>query len=78
MPKIEKIEDFYKKKVGWVPDTIHSNITERILYEAKILLKQSDWNIAEIAHVLGFAEASHFNNYFKKHTRLTPTQFRNL
>lgn len=51
-------------------------IAERILYEAKILLKQSDWNISEVAYVLGFSEASNFNNFFRKHTRLSPSKFR--
>ncbi|PAM95663.1 AraC family transcriptional regulator [Flavobacterium sp. IR1] len=51
-------------------------ITERILQEAKILLKHTDWNISEIAYSLGFEEPTHFNNFFKKNIQLTPTQFR--
>lgn len=53
-------------------------IADRILHEAKILLKQSNWNSSEIAFVLGFTEATHFNNFFKKHTDLSPTKFRSL
>jgi AraC-like DNA-binding protein len=51
-------------------------LAERILHEAKILLKQSEWNISEIAFSLGFAEASHFNNFFKKQTGMSPSAFR--
>lgn len=51
-------------------------ITERILQESKILLKQSEWNISEIAFALGFTEVTHFNNFFKKHTRISPTKFK--
>lgn len=51
-------------------------IAERILQEAKILLKHTDWNISEIAYSLGFEEPTHFNNFFKKNIQLTPTQFR--
>lgn len=51
-------------------------ILERIVQEAKILLKHTDWNISEIAYCLGFDEPSHFNNLFKKHTSLTPKTFR--
>lgn len=51
-------------------------IGERILQEAKILLKHSPWNVSEIAYALGFAETTHFNNFFKKHTSLSPLQFR--
>lgn len=53
-------------------------IAERILQEAKILLNHSDWNISEIAFALGFTEAPHFNNFFKKHVQLSPTQYRKL
>ena len=52
-------------------------IAERLLQESKILLKQSKWNISEIAYSLGFQEVTHFNNFFKKHTLLSPTKFRN-
>ena len=44
--------------------------------EAKILLKQTDWNISEIAFSLGFEEVAHFSNFFRKHTSLTPLAFR--
>ena len=52
-------------------------IAERILQEAKILLKQSSWNVSEIAYALGFTETTHFNNFFKKHAQTNPTKFRN-
>ena len=52
-------------------------IAERILQESKILLKHSNWNIAEIAYALGFTEVTHFNNFFKKHTQMSPSKFRN-
>lgn len=53
-------------------------IAERVLQEAKILLKQSNWSVAEIAYALGFTEATHFNNFFKKHAALSPLQFRKV
>ncbi len=51
-------------------------IAERILQEAKIMLKHSNWHIAEIAYALGFTEVTHFNNFFKKHTQGSPSKFR--
>lgn len=51
-------------------------IADRLLQEAKILLKRSDWNVADIAYGLGFSEPTHFNNFFKKHLELSPTAFR--
>ncbi len=51
-------------------------IAARIITEAKILLKQTDWNISEIAYSLGFEEIAHFSNFFKKQTTLAPLSFR--
>lgn len=53
-------------------------ITERIATEAKALLKYTDWNISEISYSLGFEEAAHFNNFFKKKTNQTPSFYRNV
>jgi AraC family transcriptional regulator, transcriptional activator of pobA len=53
-------------------------IAERILQEAKILLKHSPWNVSEISYALGFREVTHFNNFFKKHIQLSPLKFRNV
>lgn len=52
-------------------------IADRILQEAKILLKHSNWSVAEIAFSLGFTEVTHFNNFFKKHVEASPMKFRN-
>ena len=51
-------------------------IAGRILQEAKILLRQSEWTVSEIAFALGFTEVTHFNNFFKKHVQLSPLKFR--
>lgn len=51
-------------------------IGNRIVQEAKILLKQTEWSIAGIGYVLGFDDLAQFSNFFKKNTGLTPTSFR--
>lgn len=51
-------------------------IGNRVAQEAKILLKQTDWNISEIAYSLGFEEVAHFSNFFKKQTEASPLSFR--
>ncbi|MGZ3873601.1 MAG: helix-turn-helix domain-containing protein [Mucilaginibacter sp.] len=51
-------------------------ISSRIIQEAKILLKQTNWNISEIAYSLGFEEVAHFSNFFRKQTSLAPVAFR--
>jgi len=53
-------------------------IAARILQESKILLKHSAWTVSEIAFALGFTEVTHFNNFFKKITGQTPSEFRVL
>ena len=63
-----------KETTGKTTSTL---ISERILQEAKILLKHSQWNVSEIAYALGFSEVTHFNNFFKKHVELSPLKFRN-
>lgn len=53
-------------------------IAERLVQEAVTLLKHTNWNVSEIAHSLGFEEPTHFNNFFKKRTRQTPTNYRTV
>ena len=52
-------------------------ITSRIVKEAKMLLKQTNWTISEVSNCLGFEEVAHFSNFFKKQTSFTPVHFRN-
>lgn len=51
-------------------------ISSRVAQEAKILLKQTNWNISEIAYSLGFEQVAHFSNFFRKQTTLAPLTFR--
>lgn len=52
-------------------------IAERVLEEAKVLLKQTTWNISEIAYALVFSEVTHFNNFFRKNLNNSPLKYRN-
>ncbi|MBC7400472.1 MAG: helix-turn-helix transcriptional regulator [Mucilaginibacter sp.] len=51
-------------------------IANRVIQEAKIMLKQTNWNIAEISYTLGFDDIAHFSNFFKKQTSVAPVGFR--
>jgi len=51
-------------------------IDSRIILEAKRLLTYSISSVKEIGFELGFDEASNFNKFFRKHTGITPLQFR--
>lgn len=53
-------------------------IYEMVLLEAKLLLKHTEMNISEIAFFLSFDDASYFNRFFKKHTGITPLNFRKM
>ncbi len=52
-------------------------IRGRLAQEAKILLRQTNWNISEISQSLGFEEIAHFSNFFKAQTSYSPSKFRN-
>jgi AraC-like DNA-binding protein len=58
--------------------TTTDHIFERLTGEAKALLKHTDWNISEISYVLGFEDQAHFNNFFKKQTKINPSSFRQV
>jgi len=51
-------------------------IQSKLITEAKRLLLFSSLSNKELSYELGFDEAAHFNNFFKKITNLTPTEFR--
>lgn len=53
-----------------------SYINERILAEAKSFIQFTDFDIAEIAYQLNFSDPANFGKFFKKHTGLTPLEYR--
>ena len=56
--------------------TTQQLIHERIIEEADVLLRHSNYSIKEISWSLHFQETSHFVNFYKKHTNHTPLQYR--
>lgn len=53
-----------------------SFINDRIITEAKSLIRFTDFDIAEIAYQLNFSDPANFGKFFKKHTDQTPLAFR--
>lgn len=51
-------------------------IAERVVAEAKALLRHTSFNISEISYALGFEDMAHFDNFFKKQTATTPSAYR--
>lgn len=52
-------------------------ISDRVMLEAKRLLVHSNDSVKEIGFSLGFDEPTNFIKYFKKHSGVTPLEFRN-
>lgn len=51
-------------------------INEMLLLEAKVLLQNQKQSIAQIAYDLNFSDPSHFGKFFKKHTGISPKEYR--
>lgn len=51
-------------------------INDRVALEVKRLLTRTDYDISEIAYILGFNELSYFSRFFKRLTGMTPIEFR--
>ncbi len=51
-------------------------IDQRVALEAKRLLAHSDLSVAEVAHRLGFSEATNFLKFFRRLADTTPLEFR--
>ncbi len=55
-----------------------SYINERIIAEAKSLIKHTQMDIAEITYQLNFSDPANFGKFFKKHVGTTPMAFRKI
>jgi len=65
----ETIKDVTGKTAGeWIDDAV--------VLEAKVLLRNHDISIAQIAEDIHFPDQSTFGKYFKKHTGFSPTEYR--
>jgi len=51
-------------------------MADKTIAEAKSLLQNSSLSIKDITYKLGFSETAHFSNFFKKHTHISPVQYR--
>lgn len=58
--------------------TALEQIHEMLILEAKILLKQNEMNVSEIADYLNFENPSYFTRLFKKRTGHTPLDYRKM
>jgi AraC family transcriptional activator of pobA len=55
-----------------------SLINEALILEAKVLMQKNNLSVSEIAFETGFEDVSYFGRFFKKHTGLTPKEYRKM
>ena len=66
----------FKKFQQELGSTIGAYITDCKLREAKSLLRYTDKSLSEISSYLCFSSQAYFQNVFKRHTGLTPSEYR--
>lgn len=84
----ERSPSWYAAQLGMPPNTFSKQckacfhkspsalIQERVILEAKKLIHLTHKSMKEIAAALNFADEHYFSRYFKKHTGVAPTAFR--
>jgi AraC family transcriptional regulator len=65
----------FKQSMGMPP---HTYLIQQRVKKAKRLLGKPELTILDIADQCGFANPSHFAKHFRKHTGITPREFRML
>lgn len=71
---VNYLRNIYKENTGESLSTYITNHKLEIIYE---LLSKTDMPIQDISDKLGFATKNYFFTFFKKHTGMTPSQYRN-
>ena len=69
------LSHIFSKAFGISPITY---LLERRILNSKQLLKSSDYNITQIAHMTGFSSANYFSQSFKRSTGMTPAAYRKI
>lgn len=64
----------FKKETG---ETLKDYLTALKIEKAKELLKETNWQVSEIAKEIGYDNEHYFSRIFKQKTEMTPTGYRN-
>lgn len=71
---LQHLSNTVKQETG---KTVTEIINKFVIMDAKAQLKSTDLSIQEIAYSLNFANVSFFGKFFKRHTGMSPLQYRN-
>lgn len=63
----------FKNEMGITPNAF---VTQKKLERSELLLVTTDQSVKSIADSLGYEDCAYFNRIFKKHTGITPQQYR--
>lgn len=85
LPTVQSFADELRLSPNYLGDIIKyftnksaiESIHDFVIKRAKQLLQESNLNNTEIAYELGFEYPNYFAKLFKKHTQLTPKEYRN-
>ncbi|WP_163356301.1 AraC family transcriptional regulator [Dysgonomonas sp. 25] len=69
----KRINEICKRGTG---KTVKQHLQERLILEIKKEIRLNEKSLKEIAFDLGFNEAAYFTRFFKQHTSMTPTEFK--
>lgn len=67
------LSNLFKKDTG---TTLTSYVAEKRIARAKYLLETTTYQIQQISHECGILDVNYFTKLFKKHSGLTPKQYR--
>lgn len=69
----KKLNQILNEKLGY---SLSVFIQRLLVLEAKRRLSLFDTNIFDVSHDLGFKDQAYFSRFFKKHTGMTPTEYK--
>lgn len=84
LPTVQIISDHLNISPSYLSRLLHSLIGQstqqylqkKLIDKAKERLAHPDLSVSEVAYELGFEHPQSFNKLFKKHTELTPSEFK--
>ena len=70
---ISYLSRIFKENTG---ETIIRTINNKRIEKAKAYLRETDYKVYEVADILGFENVTYFSRFFKKHTGMSPKEYK--